>query len=497
MALCVATDLRLNVRNVVISESPLQDEWNTTHSDSANNERKEHMGQYDPRPYQLDLNEWPKIITSDVPGPTSKALHQRAAKYVKGLSGQVRLFPVVFEKGFGCTLEDADGNKYIDFSSGIYVTTLGHCHPKVSEAVAKYAHTLMNAHDFTTSVKVKLLEMMVEVLPGDLRGIQLYDSGTTAVEAGLRTCRAATGKFEFISCYRDFHGKSGHAISLANMTKLSGAGRAQGFYMVPRPDTYRPMWTREDRSLDTEKYLEFYDDFIKNATANCVAAFVLEPIQGWAGSIMPPDDFFPKLAAFCKERDILLFADEVLTSWGRTGKWLCTEHWGVVPDVVTIGKGFGNGFPVTAMVVREPYADAVDKISASTSYGGNPMACAAALASTEVIIEEGLLEHAMELEDLFRTKMADWTSKYRIVGDTRVRGCLMGVELVKDKTTKEPFDEAGKLVYQTAFRKGLAWIPAGHILRMSPPIVMPNEVASKAMDIIEESIAEVQRLLGY
>ena len=212
---------------------------------------------------------------------------------------------------------------------------------------------------------------------------------------------------------------------------------------------------------------------------------------------MPPDDFFPKLGDFCKQRGILLFADEVLTSCGRTGKYLCMEHWNVVPDVVTLGKGFGNGFPVTAMVVREEYAEAVDKISASTSYGGNPMACAAALASIEVIEEEGLLEHAVELEGVFLRKMADWTTKYAIVGDTRVKGCLMGVELVKDKETKEPFDEAGKLVYQTAFRKGLAWIPAGHILRMSPPIIMPNEVAEKAMDIVEESIAEVQKKLGY
>ncbi len=455
------------------------------------------MGKYNPAPYQLDLNKWPNVITSELPGPKSQEQHARASKIMKGLSGQVKLFPVVFESGRGCTMQDIDGNQYIDFSSGIYVTTLGHCHPKVSEAVAKAANSLMNAHDFTSPVKVKLLEKMIEVLPKGYGGVQLYDSGTTAVEAGLRTCRAATGKYEFISCFRDFHGKSGHAISLANMTKLSGAGRAQGFYMVPRPDTYRPWWTRTDGSLDTEKYLEFYDSFITNATTNQVAAFVLEPIQGWGGSVMPPDDFFPKLHAYCKERGILLFADEVLTSWGRTGKYLCMEHWDVTPDVVTLGKGFGNGFPVTAMAVKAEYADAVDKISASTSYGGNPMACAAALASIEVIEEEGLLEHAKELEDLFRAKMASWTTKYNIVGDCRVKGCLMGVELVKDKKTKEPFDEAGKLVYQTAFKKGLAWIPAGHILRMSPPIIMPNEVASKAMDIIEESIAEVQKKLGY
>ncbi len=452
---------------------------------------------YDPGKYSIDFAEYPKIITETVPGPKSNALHARATKYYRGLSGQVKLFPVAFESGKGCTLIDADGNRYIDFSSGIYVTTLGHCHPKISEAVAKYAGQLMNAHDFTSEIKVKLLEKMAECLPGDLTGFQLYDSGTTAVEAGLRTCRAATGKHEFISCFMDFHGKSGHSISLARMTKFSGPTRSPGFYMVPRPDTYRPWWTGPDGSLDTEKYLEFYDTFIRESTTGQVAAFVLEPIQGWGGSIMPPDDFFPKLKKFLDERDILLFADEVLTSMGRTGKFLCMEHWDVVPDVVTLGKGFGNGFPVTAMAVRTPYADAVDKISASTSYGGNPMACAAALACFEVIQEENLLEHALKLEKIFMEIMETWKDKYSIVGDVRAKGCLLGVELVKDKVTKEPFDEAGKLVYRKAFRKGLAWIPAGHILRMSPPIIMPEDVARKGMEMIEEAIAETEKeLLG-
>jgi len=189
--------------------------------------------------------------------------------------------------------------------------------------------------------------------------------------------------------------------------------------------------------------------------------------------------------------------DEVLTSMGRTGKWLCMEHWGVVPDVVTLGKGLGNGFPVTATVVREEYADAVDAISASTSYGGNPMACAAALASIEVIEEENLLEHAAMLGEILMARCREMQERHPIIGDVRGKGCLLGIELVKDRGTKEPFEEAGKLVYQKAFRKGLAWIPAGHILRMSPPIIMQPELALKGLEIIEEAIAEVERESGY
>jgi 4-aminobutyrate aminotransferase-like enzyme len=416
---------------------------------------------------------------------------------MKGYSSQVKLFPVVFEKGHGVTLTDVDGNTYLDFSSGIYVTTLGHCHPKVSDAVAKYAHTLMNCHDFTTPIKTALLEKMEQILPGDLSGMQLYDSGTTAVEAGLRVCRAATGKWEFLSCFRDFHGKTLGAVSLAVFKSTDGPARAPGFHMLPRPDPYRPQWTKSDGAIDTDAYLAYYDQYLREATAGQVAAFVLEPVQGWAGSVFPPEDFFPKLRRFCDERGILLMADEVLTGIGRTGKWLCMEHWGVMPDVVTLGKGFGNGFPVTAMVVRQPYAEAIERISASTSYGGNPMACAAALASLEVIEEENLLERATHLGELALVRMREMMVRHPIIGDVRGKGCLLGIELVKDRATKEPFDRAGQLVYQKAFAKGLAWIPAGHILRMSPPIVMEPELLLKGLDIIEESIAEVERESGY
>jgi len=445
----------------------------------------------------VDLTRVPKIVTETVPGPKSRALNARGMQHMIGYSSQVTLCPVVFEKGHGVTLTDVDGNVYLDFSSGIYVTTLGHCHPKVSEAVAFHAKNLMNCHDFNTPVKVELLEKLAAIQPWDLTGMQLYDSGTTAVEAALRVARAATGKYEFISCFMDFHGKSGHAVSCAKMNATNGMGRAQGFYLVPRPYPYRPMFKTADGRIDTDAYISFYGEFIDHATTGNVAAFVLEPVQGWAGSIFPPEDFFPKLRQFCDQRGILLIADEVLTSMGRTGTFFCMEHYHTRPDVVTVGKGFGNGFPVTGMLVSDKYKDSINKISASTSYGGNPMACAAALESIKAMEEEGLLDHAMVLGQYFDTRMAQMKAAHPIIGDVRGKGCLLGVELVKDKATKEPFDQAGKLVYQKAFQKGLAWVPAGHILRMSPPIVMEVDAAAKGMDIIEESIAEVEQEFGY
>lgn len=438
---------------------------------------------------------------TETPGPKSKRLNESTSRYMRGLSSQVKLFPVAFEEGSGITMTDVDGNKYLDFSSGIYVTSLGHCHPKISEAIVKWTNKLMNCHDFATPVKDSLLEKMADVLPPGLNSVQFYSDGTSAVEAGIRAARAIGNHHEFISCFRDFHGKSMAAVSCAQMIRGDvysyGPTRAAGFYMVPRPDPYRPLFKKADGSIDTDAYISFYKDFIRESTVGNVAAFVLEPAQGWGGSIFPPDDFFPKLRKLCDEKGILLFDDEVLAGMGRTGEWLCINHWDVVPDIVTLGKSFGNGFPVTAMVVKEEYAEALDKISASSSYGGNPMACAAALASIEVIEEEHILDNVREVGSYFMRRMQKMKEEHPIIGDVKGKGFLLGMELVKDKSTKEPFDEAGKLVYQKAFRKGLAWIPAGHILRMSPPLIMDQKYADMGLDMIEESITEVEKEFGY
>jgi len=442
----------------------------------------------------IDLDKIPEIKVTP-PGPRSIEYHSRASRYMKGYSSQVKLFPVVFEKGYGYTLTDVDGNTYIDFSSGIYVSSLGHCHPKVSEAICKYAKTLMNCHDFTTPIKTKLLEKLASITPGDLNGIQLYDSGTTAVEAGLRAARMATGKFEFISFHRDFHGKTLGAVSLARVDKSQGM-RAAGFFLVPRGYCYRCAFKMEYPSCGLY-CVDYIETVIKEETSCQVAGIVLEPIQGWAGSIIPPDGWIQKIRKICDKYGILLFADEVLTCMGRTGKMFAMEHYNTIPDIITLGKSFGNGFPVTAMVISERYKDVLDKISASTSYGGNPMACAAALASIEVIEEENLCENARQIGEYMLRILNGIKERHKIVGDVRCIGCLGGIELVKDRRTKEPFEEAGIMVYKKAFQKGLSWVPAGHNLRLAPPIIITKEVAKKGLDIIEEAIYETERELGY
>ena len=453
---------------------------------------------YDRNWARIDVNEVPRIVVPP-PGPRSREYHDRASRIMKGYSSQVRLFPVVFESGHGVILTDADGNRYLDFSSGIYVTGLGHCHPKITEAVQKAAATLMNCHDFTTPIKMRLLEKVAEISMGEgenkLSGMQLYDSGTTAVEAGLRIMRAATGNMEFISFHRDFHGKTMGAVGLARVDASQGL-RAPGYFLVPRGNCYRCAFKQHYPECDL-MCVDYIRTILTEETSGRVAGIVLEPIQGWGGSVVPPDGWMQAIRALCDEYGFLLMADEVLTCMGRSGKMFAMEHWDTVPDVMTLGKGLGNGFPVTAMLVAEKHKAAVEKISASTSYGGNPMACAAALASIEVIEEENLVERSAHLGEILMKHMKEMEEQYAIIGEVRGLGCLLGIELVKDKATKEPFEEAGQMVYRKAFQKGLAWIPAHHILRMSPPLIMEDDLALKGLGIIEESIYETQKELGY
>ena len=446
---------------------------------------------------------WAKIDPKSVPdmkipapGPRSKELHARAEKYMKGYSSQVKLFPVSFESGHGVTLTDADGNKYIDFSSGIYVTNLGHCHPKVVEYIQKYTAQLMNCHDFTTEVKVQFLEKLASLTPGNLNGIQMYCAGCESVEAAMRAARAYTKKYEFFSFYGDFHGKTMAAVSLTQVADFTSGPRAAGYHLAPGAHCYHCAF---DKTYPGCKLfcVDALEKQIKFEGTGNIAGIVLEPIQGWNGSIVYPDDYLPALRKLCDKLGIFLIVDEVLTCCARTGKMWCVDHYDVIPDVIIMGKGLANGFPCTAFAVREEYTEVMDKISASTSYGGNPMAAAAGLASLEVIEEESIVEKSAKLGDFIMKRLVKMKDEHKIIGEVRGKGCLLGMELVKDANTKEPFIEAGKRVYQVAFSKGLAWIPANQNLRMSPPLIMEEEIAEKALEIIDQSITIVEKELGY
>ena len=450
---------------------------------------------YDKNWAKVDAKSLPKMVVP-APGPKSMEIHSRAEKYMKGYSSQVKLFPVAFESGHGCTLTDVDGNTYIDFSSGIYVTNLGHCHPKVVEYTQKWVGKLMNCHDYSTEVKTLFLEKLASTLPGSLNGIQMYCAGTEAVEAAMRAARAATKKHEFFSFYGDFHGKTISAVSLTETANYTTGPRFNGYHLAPNGHCYHCHFDKEypQCSLFCVDALEKQ---INMEGTGSVAAIVLEPIQGWSGSIVYPDGYLAKIRKLCDKLKILMIVDEVLTCCARTGKMYCFEHDSIVPDVVTLGKGLANGFPCTAFVIKEEYSEVLEKISASTSYGGNPMAAAAGLASLEVIEDEAIVEKSAKLGDFILKQLKKMQDNHKIIGEVRGKGCLLGMELVKDLKTKEPFVEAGNKVYQKAFAKGLAWIPSKNNLRMSPPLIMEEDLAAKALLIIDEAVTEVEKEYGY
>lgn len=450
---------------------------------------------YDKNWARVDASSLPDMKVP-APGPRSKELHSRAEKYMKGYSSQVKLFPVAFESGHGVTLTDVDGNTYIDFSSGIYVTNLGHSHPKVVEYIQKYTKQLMNCHDYTTEIKTLFLEKLASVTPGNLNGIQMYCAGTEAVEAAMRAARAHSNKYEFFSFYGDFHGKTLSAVSLTEVANYTSGPRAAGSHLAPNGHCYRCHFDKKYPECGLFCVDALEKQILMEGTDN-VAAVVLEPIQGWGGSIVYPDDYIPKIRKMCDKLGILMIVDEVLTCCARTGKMFCVENYDVVPDIMTFGKGMANGFPCTAFAIKEEYTDVLEKISASTSYGGNPMASAAGLASLEVIEEENIVEKSASLGDFIIKRLHKMKDDHKIIGEVRGKGCLLGMELVKDQNTKEPFVEAGNKVYQKAFAKGVAWIPAKQNLRMSPPLIMEEDLATRALDIIEESISEVEKEYGY
>lgn len=450
---------------------------------------------YDKNWAKIDPDSVPDIRVAP-PGPKSKEIHDRAEKYMKGYSSQVKLFPVSFESGHGVTLTDSDGNKYIDFSSGIYVTNLGHCHPKVVQYLQKYTAQLMNCHDFSTEIKTLFLEKLASMTPANLNGIQMYCAGCESVEAAMRAARAHTKKYEFFSFYGDFHGKTMSAVSATQVADYTTGPRAVGMHLAPNGHCYRCAF---DKKYPECKLfcVDALERQIQMEGTDNVAAILMEPIQGWGGSIVYPDDYLPAIRNLCDRLGILLIVDEVLTCCARTGKMWCVDNYNVVPDIMVLGKGLANGFPATAFAIREEMTEVLEKISASTSYGGNPMAAAAGLASLEVIEEENIVQKSASLGEFIMKRLKKMKDSHKIIGEVRGKGCLLGIELVKDKGTREPFAEAGKRVYQVAFSKGLAWIPANHNLRMSPPLIMEEEIAEKALDIIDESIAIVEKEFGY
>ncbi len=436
----------------------------------------------------------PKIKTA-LPGPNAKRILAGDDKYIS--PSYTRSYPLVAKSGRGIVVTDVDGNDFFDFSAGIAVTSTGHCHPEVVSAIQKQAGELihMSGTDFYYENLVELAERISKIapMPGPHR-IYYGNSGAEAVEAALKLARYHTKRQNIIAFFGAFHGRTMGALSLTAskpQQKRRFAPLVPGVTHVRYPDVYRccsgGQQDAEEFALGCARFIE-EKLFKTTLPAEEVAAIFVEPIQGEGGYVVAPTPFMQELRRICDRYGILLVVDEVQSGVGRTGKWWAVQHTGVHPDIVCSAKGIASGMPLGVTISRADIMDWVPGSHAST-FGGNPVCIAAALATLDVIENENLLANATEVGNHMLKRMAAWPTKYRLVGDVRGRGLMIGVEIVKDKKTKEYGHEERDRVVELAFERGMLFLGCGpSTVRISPALVVSMDEADAAIDVLEECI---------
>jgi len=433
------------------------------------------------------------------PGPASRALVAAEKPYLApGTQGVWQLAGIAAERGQGALLEDVDGNQYIDLVAGICVASLGYGHPRQAQAIAAQAQKLA-VGSYTTAPRASLLKRIAEVTPrgAGLTKTQLYSSGAEAVESALRLARAHTKKFEVVSFWGGFHGKTQGVLGLMGSDFKHGLGpQAPGLHLVPYADCYRCPFQLEYPKCGLA-CVDFMRKALKVQTAGSVAAVIAEPIQGTAGNVVPPDDFLPAVKEVAQEAGALFISDEMITGFGRSGTMFGCEHSGVRPDIMTIGKALGGGYPVSGVVSTEDItrAEPWSKPSfSSSSYGGNPLAAAAADATLAAILDEDLPGNARRVGSEMLRALAPLVEKYPFVGEVRGRGLMIGLELVRDKKTKQPLGKtACEAIFLEAMRRGVLTMAYTPRVRINPPLVISVEQALEAAEILDEVFAQVEK----
>jgi len=429
------------------------------------------------------------------PGPRSQEIVARERRYAAaGMQGFALYAGLAMARGQGTTLIDEDGQEYIDFIAGIAVGSIGHCHPHYVEALKKQVEKLTFG-SFTTEARARFLELLASVTPAGLSRIQMFSGGAEAVEAALRLAKAATGKDEVIGFWGGFHGKTGGVLGLLGSDFKHHLGPfTPGQHLSPYADCYRcPLKLKyPDCGIACA---EFVRDVIKYQTGGEIAAIIAEPMQGTAGNIVPPDGFLRAIQQIAKEVGALFIADEMITGFGRTGLMWGSEHEGVVADIMTVGKGVGGGYPLSAVVStddltsRKPWSN---PSASSSSYGGSPLAATAGLAALEIILKEDLVKNAAHVGAVMLTRLEALKEKYRCVGEVRGRGLMLGIELVKDRRTKEPLGkDVTQALYKECLRRGLAAMTYSPTVRINPPLVIREETALHGLEILDEALGVI------
>jgi 4-aminobutyrate aminotransferase len=441
----------------------------------------------------------PKLKTA-IPGPNAKRILAGDEQYIS--PSYTRSYPMVAKRGRGIVVEDVDGNEFFDFSAGIAVTSTGHCHPEVVAAIRKQAGELihMSGTDFYYEGMVTLAERLSKIapMPGPHK-IYYGNSGAEAIECALKLARYHTRRQQVIAFLGAFHGRTMGALSLTAskpQQKRRFSPMVPGVTHVRYPDVYRGCvggaQDAEKFAVGCARYIE--DKLFKTVLApEEVAAIFVEPIQGEGGYVVAPTIFMQELRRICVKHGILLVVDEVQSGIGRTGKWFAVEHTGVQPDIVCMAKGIASGMPLGVTMSKAEIMDWVPGSHAST-FGGNPVCIAAALATLDVIEKERLLRNSQEVGDHMLKRMAGWPKKHRIVGDVRGRGLMIGVDIVKDQATREYGNSERDRIVEAAFERGILFLGCGpSTVRIAPPLIVTKDEADVAMDALEESIAVVEK----
>ncbi len=436
-------------------------------------------------------------IRTELPGPNARRILEGDKTYIS--PSYTRSYPLVAKTGRGVIVEDVDGNEFLDFAAGIAVVSTGHCHPEVVGAIQKQAAELihMSGTDFYYENMVTLAERLSSVAP--MRGphkVYYGNSGAEAIEAALKVARYHTKRQNIIAFYGAFHGRTMGALSLT-ASKVQQRRRffplVPGVTHVPFPNVYRrPEGTdAKQYAIDCARFIE--QKVLKNTLPpEEVAAIFVEPIQGEGGYLPAPPEFMQELRRICDQYGILLVADEVQCGAGRSGKWWAIEYSGVEPDIVCMAKGIASGMPLGVMMTKADVMDWVPGSHAST-FGGNPVCIAAAMATMDVLEREGI-QNAEVVGEHIMERISAWPKKYEMVGDVRGRGLMIGVELVTDKKSKTPAGPARDKVVDLAFHKGCLFLGAGeNTLRICPPLVITKEQADAGLDVLEECIRQVEQ----
>jgi 4-aminobutyrate aminotransferase len=429
-------------------------------------------------------------ITGELPGPRASQIIERDARVLS--PSYTRPYPLVVDHAEGAIVTDVDGNRFLDFNAGIAVVATGHCHPRVVEAIRKQAARLihMSGTDFYYEELVALAEKLAEIAPGDEpRRVSFGNSGAEAIEGSIKLARYATGRDKIIAFFGSFHGRTMGALSLTARKAVQRAGFGPlipGVVHAPYPYCYRCPFGRQPESCAVECVKHIEDTLLKTiAPAEETAAIVVEPVQGEGGYVAPPRKFFDELARVAGQNGILLIFDEVQSGMGRTGKMWAAEHFGAVPDILAVAKGIASGMPLGATVARADLMTWPPGAHAST-FGGNPVCCAAALA-TIALLEEGLMKNAERMGAHLMDRMRAWPARFPHVGEVRGLGLMIGIELVRDRETKEKAPELRDRVLRQAFERGLLVLGAGDsTIRLCPPLVITRDQCDFAMETLEE-----------